>query len=327
GSATGTLTIGKAAAAVAVTGYNLPYDGNVHTATGTATGLGGASLAAGFDLSQTSHTYPGSTEDGWTFHDASGNYADASGTVTDVITITALVQRGVTVNGGQVDGSVQVLSAESDTLNSSGMISGNLLVVGTPNVVLNSHPTYGSTLTGPGSASPSNFTVTLNSNAVLSHVVRQVDAAAMPAVAAPPKSAGTRNVTINKAGDPAGDFTTVNNLTMNSNAGSLTVPAGTYGSFTVNGGGTLVLGVAGATEPSAYNFQGLTLNSNAQIQVVGPVVITTAGSVTLNSSVATSGHPEWLLLRIASGGLTLNSNVSFSGFVIAPSGTVSLNSH
>lgn len=44
------LTVAKASARIAVTGYSLTYDGNVHAATGTATGVFGESLS-GLDLS------------------------------------------------------------------------------------------------------------------------------------------------------------------------------------------------------------------------------------------------------------------------------------
>ena len=53
----------------------------------------------------------------------------------------------------------------------------------------------------------------------------------------------------------------------------MSVPAGTYGTFTVNGSGSLVLGVAGATTAAVYNLQGLVVNGGATVTIVGPVVI------------------------------------------------------
>jgi hypothetical protein len=87
--ASGTVsdTIAKASATVNVTPYNVSYDGNAHTATGTATGVSSANLNADLTLTGTTHTNFGTyTTDAWSFHDASGNYNDASGTVADVIT-------------------------------------------------------------------------------------------------------------------------------------------------------------------------------------------------------------------------------------------------
>ncbi|MGH9502144.1 MAG: Ig-like domain repeat protein [Terriglobales bacterium] len=85
--ATGTVqdVIKKATATIVVTPYNVTYDGDPHTATGTATGVLGENLAAGLDLSGTTHTNAGTTPDTWTFTDATGNYYNATGTVTDVI--------------------------------------------------------------------------------------------------------------------------------------------------------------------------------------------------------------------------------------------------
>ena len=68
-----------------VTPYDVTYDGLSHTATGTATGVEGETLA-GLDLSGTTHTDAGDyTGDAWTFTDVTGNYNDASGTVDDNI--------------------------------------------------------------------------------------------------------------------------------------------------------------------------------------------------------------------------------------------------
>jgi len=84
-SGTVEIVISKATAAVAVTGYHVSYDGNAHTATGTATGAGGADLSASLILSATAHTNSGNySSDGWSFAGGT-NYNDASGTVHDVI--------------------------------------------------------------------------------------------------------------------------------------------------------------------------------------------------------------------------------------------------
>ncbi len=81
-----TDTIGKANATVVVTPYSVTYDSNAHTATGTASGVGGANLSGDLSLSGTSHTNAGTYNgDSWTFTDPTGNYQSASGTVNDVI--------------------------------------------------------------------------------------------------------------------------------------------------------------------------------------------------------------------------------------------------
>jgi hypothetical protein len=252
------------------------------------------------------------------------NYA-GSQTATLAVGVTALVRHALTLDG-DIDGSVQVTLPENETLNGSAMISGDLLLPGTPTVRTNGHPTYGSTVDYAGNASPSNYSVTLNGQAVLRHVGRRVDPLVLPTVAAPPLPTGRRNVTVSEDNRNPGDFTTINNLTLNGGDDiALTVPAGTYGTVIVNGGGSIVLGVAGSTTPAVYNFQSLVLNGEGQIQLAGPVIITVASGLTLNGGVGTAAHPEWLTLRVASGGLTLNGSITFNGYVIAPNGTVTIN--
>ena len=81
-------TITKANAVIVVTPYTVSYDGNPHTATGTATGVetpNPANLSSLLNLSGTTHTDIGTYTDTWTFA-GNGNYNSASGTITDLIT-------------------------------------------------------------------------------------------------------------------------------------------------------------------------------------------------------------------------------------------------
>jgi trimeric autotransporter adhesin len=80
-----TDTIYKATATVVVTPYTVTYDGNAHTATGTAKGVLGE-LLSGLNLSGTTHTGAGDyPADPWTFTDTTGNYNNANSTVHDNI--------------------------------------------------------------------------------------------------------------------------------------------------------------------------------------------------------------------------------------------------
>ncbi len=56
------------------------------------------------------------------------------------------------------------------------------------------------------------------------------------------------------------------------------VPAGTYGTFTREQRQRLhMIGVAGGDDlPVVYNLQSLTLNSNSQIHMLGPVIVNVA---------------------------------------------------
>jgi hypothetical protein len=78
-------TIQKADPTVSVTGYNVPYDAQPHTATGTATGVAGEDLTSLLHLGGTTHTAVGDyPSDPWTF-DGNGNYNSANSTVHDHI--------------------------------------------------------------------------------------------------------------------------------------------------------------------------------------------------------------------------------------------------
>ena len=86
----GTLTIGKATATINVTPYSVAYNGQPHTATGTATGVGGVTLLGLALNTTTTHTAAGTYTDTWTFTDTTGNYNNASSTITDTILATPL---------------------------------------------------------------------------------------------------------------------------------------------------------------------------------------------------------------------------------------------
>jgi len=115
-----TITINKADALVSITGYDVAYDGIAHTATGTATGKKGESLA-GLDLSGTTHTdaatYLG---DPWSFTDVTGNYIDQSDTVDDSISSAAasitITPYDVTYNGDPHTATVEATGAQGEDL-------------------------------------------------------------------------------------------------------------------------------------------------------------------------------------------------------------------
>jgi hypothetical protein len=237
---------------------------------------------------------------------------------------TAFVRHAPTLNGS-VEGSVQQMTAENVTLNGNASITGDLLVPGTPSLRLNGGPVFGGTTAGAGSATPSNYQVTLNGGSHLGRLRTRTDPVSLPAVTAPSQPAGSRSVSVNNSSQSPGDFATIRNLTLNGNVGPVAVPPGTYGGLIANGNSGFILGLSGAGTPAVYNFQNLTLNGNSVLEVVGPVVVTLNGGFSINGSMGAPGHSEWLRLRLAGGGLTLNGNVSLYGYVEAPAGTVTLN--
>ncbi|ACB75491.1 rhamnogalacturonan lyase B N-terminal domain-containing protein [Opitutus terrae] len=319
------VTIAPAPADVAFGGapgapVRLAYDGTPRIPAVTTTPAG-LPVTFTYNGSATPPTLPGTYAVVATVSDP--NYAGtAEGTL--VITITALVRHAPVLNG-DLDGSLQLLSGESFTINGNSYVAGDLLVPGTPTVRLNGHPLLAGTEDGDGAPTPTNYTITLNGNAAVRYIVRRVDPIPLPVVVAPAAPSGTRDVFVNRAGQDVGDFATVRNLTLNGNVGPVAVPAGVYGQLTVNGGASLVLGVEGATDPAVYEFQRLTLNGNASLQVRGPVIVRLANSVILNGPAGAPAQPEWLTLEIFSGGLTLNGTASLHGIVTAPNGTVIIN--
>lgn len=320
GATAGTLVIAKATPTLALGDLVQPYDGQPRSITTTTTPAG-LSVSVSYNGSTTAPTNPGTYAVIATINDA-----NFTGAISEVLTITipVLVRHAPNLNGG-LDGSLQVLLGEDVTLNGNAYISGDLLLPGTPTVRLNGHPSFVGTRDGAGKVSPANYQVTLNGNAVLRYLVRRTDAIALPVVPTPPQPTGTRDVSLNSAGQTPGDFATIRHLTLNSNAGQLAVPAGTYGNLTVNGNSRFVLGVAGATAPAIYHLQMLTLNGSDPLEIVGPVVINLANGTAINGNVGASGHPEWITLNVASGSVTLNSNVTFHGSIVAPNGTVTIN--
>ena len=102
-SASITQTVARATATIVVNGYTVAFDGQSHTATGTATGVDGSSLS-GLTLSGTTHSAAGVYDgDTWSFHDPEGHYSDANGTVNDTIGSAPVITTqpvNTTVNSG-----------------------------------------------------------------------------------------------------------------------------------------------------------------------------------------------------------------------------------
>ncbi len=80
----GKLTINKVNARITVNGFDGAYDGLPHGATGNATGVNGESLE-GLDLGRSYVNVPGGNVN-WRFNDRTGNYYNATGTVSINIT-------------------------------------------------------------------------------------------------------------------------------------------------------------------------------------------------------------------------------------------------
>jgi len=236
----------------------------------------------------------------------------------------AVVRHGFSLDG-RIEGSVQQLVGENTTINGGASLTGNLFVPGVPMVRQNDASGLGGITQGEGGEEPAGYEITLSGNASLGRLTTRTEPLAVPAVAAPPDATGTRDVALDSPDQSPGDFSTLRDLTLNADAGSVVVPAGRYRSLTANSGSTFVLGVAGAVQPAVYSLDSLTLNGGSRLQVVGPVVLTVATVVSLSGAAGAESHPLWLDLRMASGGVTLNGGGALYGSVTAPSGTVTIN--
>ena len=137
------------------------YDGAPHAAVAT-TSPAGLAVDFTYNGSPVAPTAPGSYAVVATINDAN-YFGSATGTLVISTAVAraacALDQRKARrLRAGAVAGEL--------VLNGGAQVSGDLLVPGTPTIRLNGHPAYGGTLDGGGSASPSNYTVTINGRAV-----------------------------------------------------------------------------------------------------------------------------------------------------------------
>jgi len=244
----------------------------------------------------------------------------------------AVVRHSVTLlNSGRVEGSLWQLMPEDVTLDGTDTITTDLLVPGTP-VVLHSHPaTYGGTLVGTENPEPTNYTITIKGSSQLRHVVARTNPIELENVAAPPVSTGTRDVSITHAGELIGDASTLRNLSISGNAGTIAVPAGTYGRFDVSGRNVLVFGDANSQTPTSYNLEELTLTGSSELRLTGPIVLTVKNRVTLTgSTLGAADNPKRLLLKIATplsdpeDALKVSGSAVLYGIVRAPQGTITI---
>jgi autotransporter-associated beta strand protein len=236
-----------------------------------------------------------------------------------------LVNHAPSLNGGVIEGSIQQMLGENVVFNNGANVGDDLFLPGTPTIVLNGSPDFGGAIDGGGAVSPSNYSLTLNNNTTLGRLVRRTDPISLPSVSAPASPTGTRSVVLNNVGQSVGDWATVRNLTLNGDAGRIAPPPGAYGDFTANRGSGFILGVVGAVQPSVYHFQRLTLNGDAALQVVGPVIVVVANGFNISGVMGDPSNPAWLALNLSTGGLTLNSGAAVYGYVTAPGGAVSIN--
>ena len=249
--------------------------------------------------------------------------------VKQVYESIAVVRHAPQLNSGRVEGTLWQLTGESTLFDGTDTITSDLLVPGTPTLTADASANYGGTIEGSESVEPSGYALTIKGNASLRHVVTRTDPIELQDVAFPPAPQGTRDAQLRKVGDSIGDPATLRHLDITGNAGSVAVPPGTYGRFTVGGRNELVLGVAGSSAQAVYNLEELALTGGSQLRLAGPVRLRVKNSVTLvGSTVGAADDPKRLLLEIADGvggdAVKVSGNGVLYAVVRAPQGDITI---
>ncbi|MGH8046388.1 MAG: prepilin-type N-terminal cleavage/methylation domain-containing protein [Chthoniobacterales bacterium] len=198
--------------------------------------------------------------------------------------------------------------------------SGNKTVQTTPRVINET-----------GSATPNNYTVSFNKDALLEgKVIRRHTSPAFPVIDPPPSPDSSGSTSLNSHPSAPLSASQYANITLNSTpVGDVRLNAGHYGNLIANNNTAFVLGDPDHPEiTQVYSFQSLTLNSAADLKIVGKVIITVAGTINLNSGsvLGDINHPEYLQLQFSSGSMNANSGSAIYGQLVAPTQSVSFNS-
>lgn len=232
------------------------------------------------------------------------------------------VVRHAPAMSGRIEGSLQVLAAESISIREHAAITGDLLVPGRPELRRDRTAKLGGIADGTGAPLPDRHTVSLAERSSVGRLVRQTDAVPLPAVPPPPTPPGNRTVNLRNSRASPGDFATLRHLDLGEDLGLLPIPPGAYGNFSAAEDSGFILGRTGDVVPAIYSFQHLALARKSRLVIAGPVIVTLGAGLVLRGSVGDSSHPSWFDLRLARGGLTLAEDSNVRGRVTAPLGTV-----
>ena len=243
----------------------------------------------------------------------------------------AIVRHAPEIISGRVEGALWQLTGEATTLDGTDVITSDLLVPGTPTVTVSGSPNFQGTIVGAESTQPSGYPITITGNATLRHLITRTSPIQLETVAPPASPAGTRDVTLSQAGQSAGDFATLRNLTLIGRAGAIEVPPGTYGTFAAGSRNAFVFGVANSTEPTVYNLESLSLTGSSQLILSGPVILTVKNTINLaGSTIGAANNPRQLLLKVSSNladALRISGTGVLYGIVRVPQGTVTIEGH
>ncbi len=224
----------KATPTCSLTPYTVTYDAKAHTAAGACTGVSGETLA-GLDLTGTTHTSAGAHSDTWTFTDSTGNYKNATGTVTDTIIKAAVhvdANAASKTYGDPDPAPSRTLRASdfqgSDTPTTSG-------ITGTANCSITSYSQNAGTYTGviscgPGTLASANYTFAVGNtaNLTINQATLTVTADDKSIIYGDPLPAFTYQVTGYKLTDTSAILAGSATCAASGTTGSPPGPAGTY---------------------------------------------------------------------------------------------------
>jgi RHS repeat-associated protein len=235
----------------------------------------------------------------------------------------AVVRHAVVLDSGSIEGALWQLNPEATSIVGTAEITSDFLVPGTPTVNA-SAGAVGSVIEGGGSATPTNYSITLTGKSTVGHVITRTNAITLDAIAAPPAATGTRDVVLTSGG-AIGDPATLRNLSLSSSA-NVSLPPGNYGALSATGKTILTLGVAGATQAAQYIVNSLTMSGGSELRVAGPIELIVRGAIDLSGS--TAGSPEDPhLLRISVAGssaVSVVGNALLFASVRAPQSSVTI---
>ncbi|MFB3903053.1 MAG: Ig-like domain-containing protein, partial [Acidobacteriota bacterium] len=243
------------------------------------------------------------------------------------ISDAALSRQAPTLNGGVIEGSLRVFEGKNFDLGSKFGMTGDLFVVGTPDIELQQGASFGGTVDEGGAADPS-YKIRLRKDVNLPGKIHiRTDPLPLPddIPGSAPAPAGNRKVNIDKAGDVSGigNWGTVRDLTLNAPGVSLEVPPGNYGQFTING--PAVLRFSGGD----YSFaSGLSLHQESSIEVAGPASIILGSSFGSNGGkirVVSGIKPHQLRFNVLGNTLNLSGDTVVEALVRAPQAHATLN--
>lgn len=269
-------------------------------------------------------------------------FVSGSASVSYTIAQSNALPEGALVGSAQIDGSFQgdliITKTSGMQVNGGAVINGDIYFKGTPAITAQNGTVQFVAPDGPnssnnivrvadltGSTSPSGYQVKFdNPNSIKGKVFRRADIPDMPTVPNPPSPSGSQSITVqNPTGNPINPAT-YRNVTLQNNPGDVTLLAGNYGNVTVQGG-AIVLGTPGATTPTVYNFQSLSIQNQGQLKVVGPVIVTVGSwSGNIDNTIGNSSNPGWLTLQIKSGNFQMNGSAKVYANIVSPTNFVGL---